>query len=166
MGTCADWDLWIRLSRVATPAGVTRPLVGYRIHSSNMSLDTRRTIAELAEIEQRYGGPIDWGIFYRHLARVSLRSGRHIQAVQDYRRAARVDGHYRRRDFLMDLIEVAQDAGRRLPGRLARSLNVSSAPTRAARPSQRYAAQWAWVETARPWLDELARLQRHLQRPV
>ena len=60
LGTCADWDLWIRLSRLADPVGVTRPLVGYRIHSNNMSLDTRRTIAELAQIEKRYGGPIDW----------------------------------------------------------------------------------------------------------
>ena len=61
-------------------------------------------------------------------------------------------------------MEVAQDGGQRSRRRLARSLNIASAPTREARPWQRYAAQWAWVETARPWLDELVRLQRDLRR--
>src|SRR4030095_4236833 len=36
LGTCADWDLWIRLSRLARPIGVTQPLVGYRVHDKNM----------------------------------------------------------------------------------------------------------------------------------
>ena len=166
LGTCADWDLWIRLSRLAMPVGVTRPLVGYRIHSNNMSLDTRWTIAELAQIEKRYGGPIDWGAIYRYLARVSLRSSRHLHAAKYYCRAAGADRNYRRRDFILDLMEVAQGAGRRLRHRFARTLNIASAPSREARPRRRYASQWAWVEQARPWLDELVRLQRDLRRRV
>lgn len=166
MGTCADWDLWIRLSRLATPVGVTRPLVGYRIHSHNMSLDTRRTIAELAHIEKRYGGPIDWGAFYRHLARVSLRSSRHLDAATYYCRAAAADENYRRQDFTLDLMEVAQDARRRVRRRCALILNVTSAASREARPGRRYASQWAWVNQAQPWLDELVRLQGDLPRRV
>jgi glycosyltransferase involved in cell wall biosynthesis len=160
LGTCADWDLWIRLSRLARPVGVKRPLVGYRVHAINMSLDTRGAIAELAVIEARYGGPIDRVRFHRHLARISLRASRHRSALGHYFRAATVDRKYRSGDFLLDLIEVAQGVGRTFRNRIARTLIDDPTPGRETRPGHRYAAQWAWVEQARPWLDELAAYRR------
>jgi len=156
---CADWDLWIRLSRGANPTGVTRPLVGYRVHGNNMSLDTPGALSELAQIEQRYGGPVDWGTMYRYLGRVSLRSGRHGDAIGYYGRAAAVDSAYRRRDFVPDLVEVAEGVGRRFKQRVGRALNQPPAQGRETGPQRRYAAQWAWAEQARPWLDELRGLQ-------
>jgi len=48
---CADWDFWIRMSRLAQYAAVTAPLVGYRTApgnmSSNVSLLERDTFAVL-----------------------------------------------------------------------------------------------------------------------
>jgi glycosyltransferase involved in cell wall biosynthesis len=165
LGTCADWDLWIRLSRLAKPTGVAQPLVGYRVHDNNMSLDTRRTISELAAIEARYGGPVDWARFYRHLARVSLRASRHRLASHYYLRAATVDRSYRRGDFLPDLFEVAQGVGHSISNRIARALMTAPPVGRRPRPGGRYAAQWAWVEQARPWIDELAAYRRSLPNP-
>ena len=165
LGTCADWDLWIRLSRLARPIGVTQPLVGYRVHDNNMSMDTLRTISELSAIEARYGGPVDWVRFYRHLARVSLRAGRHRQAARYYFQAATVDRKYRSGDFLPDLFEVAQGVGHSISNRIARTL-VTAPPTgRRPRPGRRDAAQWAWVEQARPWIDELAAYRHSLPDP-
>jgi glycosyltransferase involved in cell wall biosynthesis len=165
LGTCADWDLWIRLSRLARPIGVAQPLVGYRVHDNNMSLDTRRTISELAAIEARYGGPVDWVRFYRHLARVSLRAGRHRRASRYYFQAATVDRNYRSGDFLPDLFEVAQGVGHSISNRIARALITAPPAGRQPRPGRRYAAQWAWVEQARPWIDELAAYRRSLPDP-
>jgi hypothetical protein len=165
LGTCADWDLWIRLSRLARPIGVTQPLVGYRVHDNNMSLDTPRTIAELGTIQARYGGPVDWVRFYRHLARVSLRAGRHRQASRYYVKAATVDRKYRSGDFLPDLFEVVQGVGHSISNRIARALMTAPPAGRQSRPGRRYEAQWAWVEQARPWIDELAAYRRSLSDP-
>ena len=162
LGTCADWDLWIRLSRLARPAGVAHPLVGYRVHGHNMSLDTGRTISELAAIEARYGGPVDRGRFYRHLARVSLRAGRHRSASRYYFQAATEDRNYRSGDFLPDLFEVVQGVGRSVSNRIAGALTTAPPARRLSRPGRRYATQWAWVEQARPWIDELAAYRSRL----
>ena len=70
---CEDWDLWIRLARSGLPAFVPHPLVGYRVHSGNSSMNTARFLAELDMIEKQHGGPVDRVVFYRHLARVCLR---------------------------------------------------------------------------------------------
>ena len=51
-----DWDLWIRLARDGPPACVARPLVAYRIHPGNASLDLEGLLAETDEIARRYGG--------------------------------------------------------------------------------------------------------------
>jgi glycosyltransferase involved in cell wall biosynthesis len=165
LGTCADWDLWIRLSRLARPAGVTPPLVGYRVHGHNMSLDTSRTISELAAIEARYGGPVDRGRVYRHLARVSLRAGRHRSASRHYFQAAAEDRNYRSGDFLPDLFEVVQGVGRSVSNRIAGALTTAPPARRVSRPGRRYAKQWAWVEQARPWIDELAAYRSRLLDP-
>jgi glycosyltransferase involved in cell wall biosynthesis len=164
MGTCADWDLWIRLARQAVPACIARPLVGYRIHGSNMSLDVERLQAEFAEIESRYGGPIDWPTFHRYLGRISLRSGRRLRAVNYYARAARIDAAYRAGDLVPDLVEVARDAGDRLRDRIVRELKLpsSSAPIRA----RRGRAVSEWAEQARPWLEQLARFNSELRAGV
>ena len=152
----ADWDLWIRLSRVDRPVAVRHPLVGYRIHGGNRSLDTAGMVAELDEIEKRYGGPVDRAQFYQHVARVSLRVSRYRAAVGYYVRAAATDRHYRSRDFAADLFEVAQEATRGLRHRFRRVFGDAPTLDSTTRPRRRYAAHRPWVEQARPWLDELA----------
>jgi hypothetical protein len=150
----ADWDLWIRLARSDQPVAVSDPLVGYRIHSSNASLDTAGMVAELDEIERRYGGPVDRAGFYRHVARVSLRVSWFRAAVRYLCQAAAADRDYRRTDFVPDVYEVAQEAARSVRQRLSRTVlhrRVDFTPPH----GKRYAAQRPWVEKARPWIDAL-----------
>jgi hypothetical protein len=152
----ADWDLWIRLSRLDRPLAVRHPLVGYRIHGGNRSLDTAGMVAELDKIEKRYGGPVDRARFYQHVARVSLRASRYRAAVGYYVQAAAADRHYRSRDFAPDLFEVAQEASRDLRHRFRRVLSDAPSVDSAMPPRRRYATHQPWVEQARAWLDELA----------
>jgi len=149
----ADWDLWIRLSQLDQPAAVNDPLVGYRVHSANMSLDAAAMVAEVDQIERRYGGPVDRALLYRYIARVSLRVSRFRAAVRYLSRAASADRDYRRRDFAPDLYEVAQEAARSVRQRLSRAVlhRVDLTPPH----RKRYAAQRPWVEKARPWVDAL-----------
>jgi glycosyltransferase involved in cell wall biosynthesis len=143
----ADWDLWIRLASVDQPAGVTRPLVGYRIHGANASLDTVGMIAELDVIEQRYSGPVDRARFYRHVARVSQRARLRGNAVRYYVHAAMRDPEYRRQGFRSDLVEIAQGAAREARRRLI------GIPVRGA--INRRTALSTWAEEAIPWLEDL-----------
>jgi glycosyltransferase involved in cell wall biosynthesis len=150
---CEDWDLWIRLARGGPPAWVPQPLVGYRVHGGNSSEDTRRFLAELEMIEQQYGGPVDRVVFYRHLARVSLRMNRQWRALWFYVRAAALD----RRDylgggFLTDASEVLGAAWARVFRRFgvlgrARSNKLDSDP------------HSRWKSEARRWLEPFT--ERH-----
>jgi glycosyltransferase involved in cell wall biosynthesis len=152
----ADWDLWIRLARLDRPAGVGRPLVGYRIHGGNASLDTVGMVAELDVIEERYGGPVDRARFYRHVARVSQRASRRGAAVRYYLQAAAHDREYRRRGLATDLAEIAQGVGRLARRRLVGASVGEGTPAGAVRPGRRDTTQRRWIEEASPWLRELA----------
>jgi glycosyltransferase involved in cell wall biosynthesis len=84
----ADWDLWLRLLRVGPPSWVRRPLIAYRIHSMNMSLDAKGMLAEIDLIEQRHKTFVDRSGFARYLAGVLLQSGRRGDALWMFLRAA------------------------------------------------------------------------------
>jgi glycosyltransferase involved in cell wall biosynthesis len=143
----ADWDLWIRLASVDQPSGVSRPLVGYRIHGTNASLDTTGMIAELDVIEQRHAGPVDRARFYRHVARVSQRANRRGDAVRFYLRAALDDAEYRRHGFRSDLVKIAHGVG----GEARRRLFGESVHG----AINRHAAVSTWAQEAIPWLEDL-----------
>jgi glycosyltransferase involved in cell wall biosynthesis len=83
----ADWDLWARLAREATPACVARPLVGYRVHPGNASGDTELIEREARLIDGRYGR-LDYGELHHYIAWVHLRAGRRRQAVPHLVKAA------------------------------------------------------------------------------
>jgi glycosyltransferase involved in cell wall biosynthesis len=85
----ADWDLWIRLARAGgPPALVPGPLVGYRHHGGNRSLDTDLIVREARMIERRYGTALDWGGIYRYLAWLCVRSGRRREGLRHFGAAA------------------------------------------------------------------------------
>lgn len=148
---CEDWDLWIRLARTGLPACVPKPLVGYRVHGGNSSVDTARFLAELEIIENRYGGPVDRVVFYRHLARVSLRMNRQWPAFRFYVRAAARDrSSYVVRGFAPDAIEVLRAMKDRVRGRLGR-------PKRLPRQLPRYDPESVWKDEARAWLEQFVR---------
>jgi glycosyltransferase involved in cell wall biosynthesis len=89
----ADWELWIRLARREPPATVSSPLVGYRLHASNMSNDSRGVYAEFRLVEQlshdlRGGLPIEPHWFHHWVAHAALRARRRRTAAVGYARAA------------------------------------------------------------------------------
>jgi glycosyltransferase involved in cell wall biosynthesis len=88
----ADWDVSLRLSRQGPPACVSRPLVAYRQHGSNMSRNAARYRVELIMLESKRadlagGRPIDWGAQHRFVAAEELRVGARLAAVRAYARA-------------------------------------------------------------------------------
>jgi glycosyltransferase involved in cell wall biosynthesis len=84
----ADWDLWIRLGRAGAPAVVSEPLVAYRIHRGNRTLDTVGMRDDVALIQQAYGTTPDWGAIHHYLAWVYLRSARRVPALCHFGQAA------------------------------------------------------------------------------
>jgi glycosyltransferase involved in cell wall biosynthesis len=83
----ADWDLWIRLGRLGTPACVVEPLVGYRVHAGNASGDIALVLREARMIDRRYGERVDYGELHHYLAWVCMRSGRRRLAARHFARA-------------------------------------------------------------------------------
>jgi glycosyltransferase involved in cell wall biosynthesis len=147
-----DWDLWIRLTRQGPPAWVSKPLLAYRLHPGNESLDMEGMFAEVEEIERRYGGPVDRVQFYRYLGTLSLQTGWNREALRFYRRAAEVEGdRYRRTDLMLDRWEVISEALRARMARVGLRL-----------PSLRWRGDphRAWKEEAQAWVTELIEQER------
>jgi glycosyltransferase involved in cell wall biosynthesis len=82
----ADWDLWLRLAHSGPPACTPHPLVAYRIHSGQATLDPNGMIAEGRILEARHGA--DLNSIRRWLAWSHLRRGERRLALRAYARAA------------------------------------------------------------------------------
>jgi glycosyltransferase involved in cell wall biosynthesis len=135
----ADWDLWIRLGRVGTPAVAADPLVGYRYHRAQASLDVRLILAEADMLDGRYGSGVDRAALHRYLAHRSLLAGRRRDALAHFGRAA-IRGDVR--GAAVDVAGLAASGVRRRIGRPA-------APTPAA------ARNAGWRAPASDWLRAL-----------
>jgi glycosyltransferase involved in cell wall biosynthesis len=86
----ADWELWIRLARIGSPAACRQPLVGYREHGSNMSgIQIDDAFAELATLVELHELDVDFDEFARWLAWQQRRVGRRLPALRAYLRGAR-----------------------------------------------------------------------------
>jgi glycosyltransferase involved in cell wall biosynthesis len=115
----ADWDLWLRLRRHGPPALAARPLVAYRVHDANISLDRERMEVEFEEMKRRHP-TADWGIFYRYLGWWCLRVGRRREAVRLFLKAAharspRYGWHEIAADFAYVCRSLAESKGIHLP---------------------------------------------------
>lgn len=82
-----DWDLWLRLAKAGMPACASEPLVAYRLHRSQATLDTTGMIEEARALEARHGA--DPASIYRWLAWSRLRRGQRGPAVRSYLAAVR-----------------------------------------------------------------------------
>lgn len=129
----ADWDLWLRLARLSQPAVVDAPLVAYRQHTGQATLDTTGMVAEAKVLAARHhADPVS---IYRWAAWSSLRAGRRRAAVASYARAVAAGD-------LSSIFRAAVAIGLPRPTRV-RSLTL-------ARPDL------AWQQEAQNWLNELA----------
>jgi glycosyltransferase involved in cell wall biosynthesis len=133
-----DWEMWIRLARAGPPAWVRSPLLAYRVHTSNSSLDIAEIVRGTRLIEELHHTTADWGRLHRWLAESCLRTGQRRAALGQFARAA---VHGQARATAHDLALIARRRMRR----------GSSAPRPAHRGDPR------WVEEAAGWLRELQR---------
>ena len=81
----ADWDLWLRLAPTGPPACVSEPLVAYRFHFGQSTLDSYSMIAEGRLVSERHGANLN--SVRRWLAWSYLRRGERLPAVREYVRA-------------------------------------------------------------------------------
>jgi glycosyltransferase involved in cell wall biosynthesis len=148
----ADWDLWLRLARQGPPAWVPSPLVGYRIHPGNASLDTAGMVAELAVIEHRHGVRVDRTSFYRYAALISRRAGRRRAALGYYLHAALRDPAYLATGLPADVGDVARGVVRALWRASPRR-----PPWRAGAPQHPPGTEGdrEWLEQGGHWLRQL-----------
>jgi glycosyltransferase involved in cell wall biosynthesis len=81
----ADWDLWLRLAGHSVPGFVNAPLVAYRQHPGQATLDTTGMVAEARILAARHrADPVS---VHRWAAWSCLRSGRRRTAVAAYANA-------------------------------------------------------------------------------
>jgi GT2 family glycosyltransferase len=131
-----DWEMWIRLAKHGPPACVCSPLLGYRVHGSNSSLNIAEIIRGTQLIETLHGTSADWGRLHRWLAESCLRKGHRRTALAHFAKAA-VRGQ---------LVEVTSDIGAILRRRIlphAQAIREDQAKGRD-----------AWLATAALWLQE------------
>jgi GT2 family glycosyltransferase len=136
---CEDWELWARLARLAPPALVAHPLMGYRLHDGSTSLDTERVMRAARLIEQVHETPVDWGRMHRWLAESCLRAGSRTEALRHLAEAA---GRGQARGVASDVIAIMR---RHLDSRIGRE-------PRPVPPGGR-----DWGREADSWLGGLAR---------
>jgi glycosyltransferase involved in cell wall biosynthesis len=143
----ADWDLWLRLMRTSRPAYVAEPLVAYRVHGTNMSLDTRRVEAEFAIVASRYprASPV---VLHQYLGWWSLRVGRHQEAARYFLRAAAArEARYPPSEAARDLLYLARQVARAVHARLAPDARRGSPQVVVRHPE--------WRERGQRWVNKL-----------
>jgi hypothetical protein len=129
----ADWDLWLRLAELGLPAMSRAPVVAYRIHPAQATLDTAGMVSEARVLESRYGA--DPASIYRWLAWSHLRNGRRRAAIGAYALAVRTGD-------LPSLGRMAMAAAHPRPTSLGASRQSAEAV--------------AWQRGAADWLRQLA----------
>jgi glycosyltransferase involved in cell wall biosynthesis len=145
----ADWDLWLRMIRVSPPARVAEPLVAYRVHATNMSLDTRRVEADFVTISGRYPRA-NAAVLHRYLGWWCIRAGRHVDATRYFLRAAASrDQRYPPVLLRQDLLYLARHAAEEARARLGPPLRHR------ARRDRISVEQTDWRNRGQRWVDEL-----------
>jgi glycosyltransferase involved in cell wall biosynthesis len=132
----ADWDLWIRLGRTGEPACVRDPVVGYRVHPGQASLDVALILREASVIDGRYGRSIDLGALHHYLAHKSLIAGRKRGALRHFAEAAARG----------EIEQVTTDVWSMVRARAARRMRLRQRDDPAVR----------WRAQAKTWLDAFA----------
>ena len=105
----ADWDLWLRLADVGLPAWVRKPLVAYRLHGAQMSLDASRVKADFRILAER-NPAADPAALFRYLGFWALRVKNHRAALRHF-----IQARLQRRpssppfSFAADLLTISGD---------------------------------------------------------
>ncbi len=145
----ADWDLWLRMLRVSRPECVAEPLVAYRVHATNMSLNSRRVEADFLTVAGRYPRA-SRAVLHRYLGWWSIRVGGHLQATRHFLKAAAArDARYPPDLLRQDLLHVSRRAVQDARTRLG-------LPGNRRPPRDRVAVKYPeWRERGQQWVDAL-----------
>jgi glycosyltransferase involved in cell wall biosynthesis len=142
----ADWDLWLRLLRVGPPAWVPQPLVAYRVHRGQLSLNAARIQAEFEVMADRHGEG-NRAILYRYLGWWSIRVRRHRDAFRFFVRGGlQRMPDYPPRILMEDLVYLMREI---LGARLG--LRVMSSQRAAYLPEHHR----AWRAQGQAWVNDL-----------
>jgi glycosyltransferase involved in cell wall biosynthesis len=138
LASSEDWDMWLRLAAHGPPAWVPEPLVGLRLHASNMSFDVRAVLQAVRAIEERHGIHASRGPLYRWIAASYLRRGQKGDWIK-YLSLAAARGEAR--GVVEDVAVAIGHRMDRLLGRPSKTLDSLPNPE--------------WTKRAQVWLDEL-----------
>jgi glycosyltransferase involved in cell wall biosynthesis len=140
----ADWDLWLRLAHVGVPACVSQPLVAYRLHGAQMSLDASRVETDFWRLSAR-NRQANPAILLRYLGWWALRIKDHRAALRYFVRAwLQRRPNYNASALAGDLAVLGRDLlAHRL--RISVPLGKSTAHTEVEDPLWRRAGQ-EWVD--------------------
>jgi glycosyltransferase involved in cell wall biosynthesis len=128
----ADWDFWIRLARFGKPACTPAPLVAYRMHAGQSTVDGKGMLAEGRILAERHG--TDLNAVRRWLAWSHLRRGERGRALRVYAEAV-----------------LAGNVSS-----LARAAIAAFHPWPTTFTRHRRSANPDWYQAAEPWLRALA----------
>jgi glycosyltransferase involved in cell wall biosynthesis len=128
----ADWDLWIRLGQHGPPEYVPEPMVGYRLHPGQASLDLDLILREAEIVARKHRTRLDVGALHHYLAQKALLGGNRRRALKHFAVAA----------MRGEAIPVVTDLGRRFGARLMRPVPPAASLVR-------------WRAAAMPWLSAL-----------
>jgi glycosyltransferase involved in cell wall biosynthesis len=134
-----DWEMWMRFASQGPPAYVSEPLVAYRLHAANASLDVKAVFEGIDLIERRHGIKVARGVVHRWIAASFLRTGKRANALRHFALAA-VDGELR--GVAGDVRLALEWRVDRYVGRQPKTLPQLPNP--------------AWTARAKEWLDEFS----------
>ena len=135
-----DWEMWIRLAELGPPAWVPEPLLAYRVHPTNASLDIVEILAGVELIELKHRTSVDRGVLHRWIAESCLRAGQRGAALRHLAIAARRG----------QVVGVGSDLGEIVRRRLARRGLLMQ------REGPRHPD---WVARAEPWLARVRAME-------
>jgi glycosyltransferase involved in cell wall biosynthesis len=134
-----DWEMWIRFAELGPPAWVPDPLLAYRVHRTNASLDIAELLAGVELIELNHRTSVDRGVLHRWIAESCLRAGQRGAALRHLAIAARRG----------QVVGVTHDLSEIIHRRLARRRLL---PRRGPRHPD-------WVARAESWLSQVRAME-------
>jgi glycosyltransferase involved in cell wall biosynthesis len=146
----ADWDLWLRLAHAGMPAWVCRPLVGYRLHGHQMSLDASRILDEFRLFAEHHG-EANRALLYRYLGWWALRVGNHQRALKFFVLGGlQWRPEYPTRVLTTDLRMYTQQILNR----------VGMGRVQVSRPPPLSEQEQSWRDAGQDWVDDLIVAER------
>ena len=110
-GALDDWDLWLRVGRVARASAVPELLVAYTVHPGNMHLrDPKRVLADFDAFAAAHGNPEAGVALMEWIAAENHEHGQWRQAASVYLRSAR--RHRRAGDALRAAVLAVRRPGK------------------------------------------------------